>query len=130
MLDSKKLKPAKRKKIEIELKVRILNLLDANGPTMNLFCWEFLILCCFIKRSHANRVKEKFRNVHGKNGHISKKNLWKSLGFWKVWLDCSFLSNQPYFFNIETWLNHFVANCHFWCNTKRLGKKKTMQCGI
>jgi hypothetical protein len=38
MLDSKKLKPAKRKKIEIELKVRILSLLDANGPTMNLFC--------------------------------------------------------------------------------------------
>jgi len=38
MLDPKKLKPTKRKKIEIELKVRILNLLDANGPTMNLFC--------------------------------------------------------------------------------------------
>jgi hypothetical protein len=38
MLDSKKLKPAKRKKLKIELKVRILSLLDANGPTMILFC--------------------------------------------------------------------------------------------
>jgi hypothetical protein len=38
MLDSKKLKPVKRKKIEIELKVRILSLLDANGPIMNFFC--------------------------------------------------------------------------------------------
>jgi hypothetical protein len=40
------------------------------------------------------------------------------------WLDHSFLSNRPYFFNIETWLNHNVANCHFWCNTRRLGKEK------
>jgi hypothetical protein len=38
MLDSKKFKPAKRRKIEVELKVRILSLLDATGPTMNLFC--------------------------------------------------------------------------------------------
>jgi hypothetical protein len=38
MLDSKKLKPAKRKKIERDLKVRILSLLDAIGPTTNLFC--------------------------------------------------------------------------------------------
>jgi len=38
MLDSKKLKLAKRKKIEIELKVRILSLLDANGPTTKFFC--------------------------------------------------------------------------------------------
>ncbi len=59
-----------------------------------------------------------------------KKKLRKSLGFWRVWLDRSFLSNWPYFFNIETQLNHIVANCHFWCNTKRLGKKNTMQCGI
>jgi hypothetical protein len=77
MLDSKKLKPTKRKKIEIELKFRILSLLDANGPTMNLFCSEVSILCYFIKRSHANRVKEKIRVVHGKNGHISKKKVMK-----------------------------------------------------
>jgi hypothetical protein len=81
MLDSKKLKPAKKKKIEIEMKVRILSLLDANGPTMNLFCSEVSILCYFIKRSHANRVKEKFRNVHGKNGHISQKKVMKEPRF-------------------------------------------------
>jgi hypothetical protein len=38
MLDSKKLKPSNMKKIEIDLKVRILSLLDANGPTMSFFC--------------------------------------------------------------------------------------------
>ncbi len=80
-MDSKKLKPAKRKKIEIELKVRISSLLDANGPTMNLFCCEVLILCYFIKRSHANMVKEKFKNVHGKNGHVSKKKVMKEPRF-------------------------------------------------
>jgi hypothetical protein len=63
------------------LKARILSILDANGPTMNLFCSEVLILCYFIKRSHANMVKEKIRNVHGKNGHISKKEVMKDPRF-------------------------------------------------
>jgi hypothetical protein len=81
MLDTKKLKPAKRKKIEIELKVRILSLLDARGPTMNLFSSKVLILCYFIKRSHENKVKEKIRNFHGKNGHISKKEVMKEPRF-------------------------------------------------
>jgi hypothetical protein len=75
-------------------------------------------------------VKEKFRNVHGKNGHIFKKKVMKEPRFLKG-LVSFFLSNWPYFFNIETWLNHIVANCHFWCNTRRLGEKKTIvQCGI
>jgi hypothetical protein len=34
-----------------------------------------------MKRYHANRVKEKFRNVHGKNGHISKKKVMKEPRF-------------------------------------------------
>jgi hypothetical protein len=41
MLHSKKLKPEKRKKIELKLKVRILSLLDANWPTMNFFVENF-----------------------------------------------------------------------------------------
>jgi hypothetical protein len=41
MLDFKKLKPAKRKKKKKESKVRILSLLDANGPTMNFLVDKF-----------------------------------------------------------------------------------------
>jgi hypothetical protein len=33
------------------------------------------------KRPHANMVKEKFKNVHGKNGHISKKKIMKEPRF-------------------------------------------------
>jgi hypothetical protein len=90
---------------------------------MNFFCSEVLILCYFIKRCHANRVKEKLRIFMEKMATFPRRKLWKSLGFWRVWLDRSFLLNWPYFFNIETWLNHIVANCHFWCNMRRLGKK-------
>jgi hypothetical protein len=35
----------------------------------------------FKKRSHANKVKEKLRNVHGKNCHISKKEVMKEPRF-------------------------------------------------
>jgi hypothetical protein len=57
------------------LKVRILSLLDANGPTMNLFCWEVLILCYFIKRSHANKVKEKLGMFMEKMATFPKRKL-------------------------------------------------------
>jgi hypothetical protein len=59
MLDSKKLKPAKRKKIKVELKVRILSLLDANGHTMNFFLLRSFDIMLFYKKIQCKQGQRK-----------------------------------------------------------------------
>jgi hypothetical protein len=75
MLDSKKLKPAKRKKIKIELKVRILSFLDANGPTMNFFVEKFRYYVILKKDPMQTRSKKNLRMLMEKMATFPKRKL-------------------------------------------------------